>query len=156
MKETNLWIKAKDVHIQTADDIVPGFSIGFDKEIPHEIQKELCSFVEWVENNFNMPITLWVDFEYKHYLIRRDGRRVGYLFYWSDFSSYPMFNDKADIPSIRLPVRTEHYTVEEILVSFIEAITNYFAWLCNEISDDFTPNEDDVEDVLRAYLASLA
>ena len=79
-----------------------------------------------VESNYRIPVTLWVDFEYNHYLISRSGKRVGYLFYWADFSTYPMFDNAEDIPQIRLPVRTEHSTIEEILASFIEAITDYY------------------------------
>ena len=154
MKENSLWQKAKNIQIQTSDDILPGFDIGFDSKIPAETQKELRNFVNWVEENFNIPVTLWVDFEYKHYLISRSGKRVGYLFYWADFSKYPTFDNAEDIPQIRLPVRTEHSTIEEILSSFIEAITDYYAWLCNEIYECYKPNEDDVEEILQAYLCS--
>ncbi|MBQ7325039.1 MAG: hypothetical protein IJW98_04795, partial [Clostridia bacterium] len=101
--------------------------------------------------NYRIPITLWVDFEYKHYLIRRDGKRVGYLFYWADFSSYPVFDNQNDIPQIKLPVRTEHSSIEEILTSFIEAITDYYAWICNEI-EKHEPDEKDVEEILQAYM----
>ncbi|MBE6870794.1 MAG: hypothetical protein E7491_02485 [Ruminococcaceae bacterium] len=152
MNKTNLWVKAKDVKIQLTSEIEPGFDIGFDKNIPTETQEELRIFVNWVENNFSIPVTLWVDFEYRHYLIRRDGKRVGFLFYWSDFSSYPAFTDKNDIPEIRLPVRTEKSTVEEILYSFIQAITLYFAWICNELDDGFEPEDNDVEDILQQYM----
>ena len=79
---------------------------------------------------------------------------VGYLFYWADFSSYPTFSNCEDIPEIRLPVRTEHSTMEEILTSFIEAITDYYAWLGNEMYEGYTPNEDEVEEILQAYLCS--
>jgi hypothetical protein len=84
----------------------------------------------------------------------RNGKRVGYLFYWADFSTYPIFDNKEDIPRIRLPVRTEHSTMEEVLVSFIEAIDNYYAWICNEIYEGYEPNENDVEEILQAYLRS--
>lgn len=124
-------------------------------EIAPETQEELRAFVRWVESNFNIPVTLWVDFEYKHYLIKKDGKRVGYLFYWKDFSSHPVFDNKDDIPQIRLPVRTEHSSTEEILGSFIEAITDYFAWICNDITSGFVPNEDDVDDILQEYLNFL-
>ena len=152
MTKINLWVRAKEANLQVANEILPGFDIGFDKEISKELQDELRAFVTWVENNFNIPITLWVDFEYKHYLISESGARVGYLFYWSDFSCYPVFQNKDDIPIIRLPVRTERSTVEEILGSFIEAITDYFAWICNEITDDFEPRENDVDEILAEYL----
>ena len=151
MRDSNLWLRAKGIHIQTSEDIGSGFDIGFDNKIPFETQNELRKFVKWVENNFNIPITLWVDFEYKHYLLRKDGKRVGYLFYWADFPTYPVFSNKEDIPEIRLPVRTEYSTMDEILGSFVEAITDYFAWICNEISDGYELNEDDVEEVLQAY-----
>ena len=51
-------------------------------------------------------------------------------------------------------MRTEHSTMEEILTSFIEAITDYYAWLCNEMYEGYTPNEDEVEEILQAYLCS--
>ena len=152
--ENCVWKKAQTVELKVSENILPEFSIGFDKRIPIEVEQELRSFVTWVENSYRIPITLWVDFEYNHYLISRSGKRVGYLFYWADFSSYPVFDNSEDVPQIRLPVRTEHSTIEEILTSFIEAITDYYAWLCNEIYEGYTPNEDDVEEILQAYLCS--
>lgn len=150
--ENSVWIKAQSLELSVSENILPEFNIGFDKRIPKEIEQELRSFVTWIEQNYRIPITLWVDFEYNHYLISRNGKRVGYLFYWADFSTYPAFYNIDDIPQIRLPVRTEHSTVEEILASFIEAITNYYAWLCNEIYEGYTPNENDVEEILQTYL----
>ncbi|MBQ6708928.1 MAG: hypothetical protein IJM97_08275 [Clostridia bacterium] len=147
-------MKAQKVKLQVSEDILPGFNIGFDKRIPDEMKNELRSFVNWIEDNYVIPITLWVDFEYKHYLKSQDGMRVGYLFYWSDFSSYPVFENKEDIPEIRLPVRTEHSTLEEILTSFIEAVYDYYAWICNELNESFIPEEDIVEEILQKYLSA--
>lgn len=112
MKDSNLWLRAKGTHIQTSEHIVPGFDIGFDSKISDDTKNELRKFVKWVEENFNIPITLWVDFEYKHYLLGKDGKRVGYLFYWADFPAYPEFSNKEDIPIIRLLVRTEYSTMD--------------------------------------------
>ena len=39
--------------------------------------------------------------------------------------------------------------MEEILGSFVEAVTCYFAWLCNEITEDYLPNEKDVEEIKK-------
>ena len=152
MNSSNIWSKSKQVTIQTSKDITGNFDVGFDNEIPEITKNELKKFVSWVEKNFNIPITLWVDFEYKHYLKDRQGKTVGYLFYWSDFNNYPNFENIDDIPEIRLPVRTEHSTIEEILTSFIEAITCYFAWICNEISENYVPDEKVVEEILQEYL----
>ncbi len=154
MTKNSIWEKVQTLKLQVSENILPGFDIGFDKRIPKEIEKELRSFVSWVETNYRIPITLYVDFEYNHYLVNRNGKRVGYQFYWSDFSSYPVFENEEDIPQIRLPVRTEHSTIEEILTSFIEAITDYYAWLCNEISEENEPNENEVEEILQSYLKS--
>ena len=131
MTENCVWKKAQTVELKVSENILPEFNIGFDKKIPTEVEQELRSFVTWVENNYRIPITLWVD-----------------------FSSYPVFDNEDGIPQIRLPVRTEHSTIEEILTSFIEAITDYYAWLCNEMYKGYKPNEDDVEEILQAYLSS--
>ena len=154
MTENCVWKKAQTVELKVSENILPEFSIGFDKRILIEVEQEIRSFVTWVENNYRIPITLWVDFEYNHYLISRSGKRVGYLFYWSDFSSYPVFDNKEDIPQIRLPVRTEHSTIEEILYSFIEAITDYYAWICNDICEEYKAVEKEIEEILRKYLQS--
>ena len=152
--ETSVLVRAQKIELQVAKEIIPGFNIGFDKKIPETVQSELYAFVEWMESNYRIPITFWVDFDYKHYLIRRDGKRVGYLFYWSDFNSYPVFNKAYDIPELRLAVRDEHWTIEEILTSFIEAIMYYYVWICNENLDSYKPDEAEVEEVLQEYLRS--
>ena len=152
MRDNHLWNRAKNLQIQTGHDIVGNFDIGFDGKIPEETKNALLHFVCWVEENFYLPVTLWVDFKYNHYLIDRKGNRVGYRFYWTDFASYPTFDNPDDIPVIELPVRTEHWTMEEILTSFIEAISQYYAWLMNTITEDAEPDESVVKEVLQAYL----
>ncbi len=151
MTENSVWKKAQTVSLQVADHIKPELDIGFDKQVPENVRNELRAFVEWMESNYTIPITLWVDFEYKHYLIRRDGKRVGYLFYWSDFHTYPVFDNEEDVPILRLPVRTEHSTIEGILGSFIEGLLNYYAWICNEI-DGYKTNICDADEILQEYL----
>ena len=153
MRDSNLWLRAKGIHIQTSKDIGSGFDIGFDNKIPLATQNELRKFVKWVEDNFNIPITLWVDFEYKHYLLRKDGKRVGYLFYWADFNTFPVFTHEPDIPVIRLPVRREKWTMNEILYSFTEAITDYFVWLANEMVEGYEPDEATIEAIMDTYKA---
>ena len=150
----NVWTRAQSVQIQVSEKILPGFNIGFDKEIPSETEKELRSFVSWVESRYRMPVTLWVDFAYRHYLVRRDGKRVGYLFFWADWADYPVFDDPEKLPEIRLAVRTEKSTMEEILTSFIEAISDYFAWICNELHEEYETDETVVEEILQEYLYS--
>ena len=147
MRENHFWNRAKDVKIQTGPEIVGNFDIGFGSKIPEATKDALMDFVYWVEDHFSLPITLWVDFKYNHYLLDADGKRVGYKFYWADFT--PTFENPDDIPVIELPVRTEHWTMEEILASFIEAISQYFMWLTNTPITE--PNQDEIEEVLQAY-----
>lgn len=152
MYSSQLWNLTNSLPLQTADSSPGYFDIRFDSRIPEKMRIELCRFINWVEGNYKLPIPLWVDFEYKHYLIDRGGKRVGFLFYWVDFSDNPDFENADNIPQILLPVRTEHSSTEEILSSFIEAITCYFAWICGIIDEAYTPNTDEVEEILQAYL----
>ena len=151
MKSANLWAQASDLHIQTGGNIAGNFSIGFDSKIPEETKDALIKFVYWVEDHYHLPVTLWVDFKYRHYLLDRKRRRVGYLFYWADFLNYPIFDDPDDIPVIELPVRTEHSSIDEILTSFIEATTHYFAWLSNCLTPDFQADTGLVDTILQEY-----
>ena len=137
-------------------EIAPGFDIGFDKRIPEDTKREMRSFVGWIESNYRIPVTLWVDFEYRHYLKKRDGKRVGYLFYWDEMDAYPVFNKKEEIPQSHLPVRTEKSTMEEILTSFIEAIFDYYAWICKELKDGYEPDEEDVEEIFSCICGKEA
>lgn len=155
MRDDHLWNRAKTVRIQTLPEITGNFDIGFDSRIPEETKDALRKFVRWVEENFSLPVTLWVDFKYNHYLIDRNGKRVGYRFYWTDFEKYPVYQNVDDLPVIELPVRTEHWSMEEILTSFIEAISLYYAWLMNSITDDMAPDACEVEEVLQAYLNDI-
>ena len=151
MKENHLWNRASAARIHTGPEITGGFSIGFDRNIPETTRDALIRFVYWVEDRFSLPVTLWVDFKYNHYLMSRDKKRVGYLFYWVDFADYPNFLSPDDIPVIELPVRLEHSTPEEVLTSFVEAISLYYTWLLKGTYDGAKPDELETEAVLQQY-----
>lgn len=149
----NYWKDAAALSFHLSDEIVGGFDIGFDSGIPEKSKEVLMDFVYWVEDNYNMPITLWVDFKNRHYLRDPGRKRVDYKFYWVDFENYPVFEKEADIPVIELPVKTGHRSLENILVTFAEAITHYFAWLCNEYGCGFQPEPRLAESIVQTYLA---
>ena len=150
MMRNNIWTRANTQKVNVAPHIQPGFDYGFDDAVPAEMRKQLCDFMTWVEEHFALPVSLWVDFEYKHYLVSREGKRKGYLFYWSDVDTWPDFEDENAIPVIRLPVRDERWTINEILASFIEGITDYYAWLF-KIKLSPEEKEQTVETILGAY-----
>lgn len=147
---TNCWEKAKSVSIRTSQEIVGGFSMGFDPKIPEETKDTLIRFVYWVEDHYNLPVTLWVDFLHRRYLVDKNAARVDYKFYWVDFDHYPVFEKEADIPVIELPVRRN---MEANISSLIEALTCYFAWLCNEYMVGFEPDKGLTEMILKKYLS---
>ena len=152
MHENHLWERAKSLSIQTSPEIVGGFDVGFDERIPEQTKDKLMDFVYWVEDHFSMPVTLWVDFKYNHYLVDKTGKRVGYKFYWADWNPYPVIENPDDIPVIELPVRMEHSSIEEILFSFIRAISLYYTWLTGTITKDTQPNADKAAEILYTYL----
>ena len=74
MQNNHLWNEAKSADIQTGPEIVGNFDVGFDAKIPEETKDALMRFVYWVEDNFSLPVTLWVDFKYNHYLLDESGK----------------------------------------------------------------------------------
>ena len=146
----NLWEEAKSISVQTGADITGGFNIGFQKGILEETKDALMEFVYWVEDHYPLPITLWVDFQYKHYLIC-DGKRVGYRFYWVDYPCLDVFENFDDIPVIELPVRVENQSLEAVLKSFAAAISHYYAWLQGLDMHTFVPEEELTEAIVRDY-----
>jgi hypothetical protein len=153
MSKTHLWDRSHELRIETGPDIVGGFSIGFDDRIPEETKDLLMHYVHWVEDYYHMPVTLWVDFEYKYYLRNRNGKPTGYRFYWADFTTYPVFTYEPDIPVIRLAVRREQRSINEILCAFTAAITHYFLWLANEMTEGYEPDKSIVEAIMDSYKA---
>ena len=151
MHENHLWNCAKTLEIRTGPEIVGGFSLGFDDRIPEETRAELTRFAYWVEDHFALPVTLWVDFKYNHYLIGRDGKRAGYRFWWVDWGSYPVMEKEADIPVIELAVRTEHSDRNAVLRSFAEAVSLYFVWLSGGDPGARVPDQTETDAVLEAY-----
>lgn len=147
----NLWEKAKDLPIRAGSEITGGFDVGFDERVPQQTRDELMRFVYWVEDHFAMPVTLWVDFKYNHYLLTRDKRRVGYNFYWADFATWPNFDNPDDIPVIELPVRKEKWSIRSILGSFVEAISEYYIWLHNGNPMQEEPDDSFVDEILQRY-----
>lgn len=147
---STIWAQVSGLALNVAPHIRPGFDYGFDKAVPESMRACLLDFMGWVEDHFTLPVTLWVDFEYKHYLVSRKGKRVGYLFYWNDVDTWPDFADEEAIPLLRLPVRDDRWTLEEILTSFIEGITDYYAWLSSTVLSA-EEKERTVDAIFTAY-----
>lgn len=150
-----VWEAAQKVVINTSDDIVGNFDIGFDDSIDETTRNKYRKFVAWVEKNYKIPVTLWVDFEDKNYLVGRDKKQKGYLFYWCDWPDYPDFRDIKDIPEIRLPIKEKYWSFESIIYSFVQAISYYYTWLLNLDIDKNTIDEDEVQEIVDLYFDTL-
>ena len=147
----NLWEKAKSVSVRTGSEIVGGFDVGFDGKIAEETKDELMRFLYWVEDHYSLPITLWVDFKYKHYLIDDDKKRAYYRFYWVEYESLAAFDRFDDIPVIELAARCEHRALDVVLSTLIEGISHYFAWLSGMNMKAFRPDKMLTEEILSRY-----
>ena len=147
----NLWEKAKSVSVRTGSEIVGGFDVGFDGKIAEETKDALMRFLYWVEDHYSLPITLWVDFKYKHYLIDDDKKRAYYRFYWVEYESLAAFDRFDDIPVIELAARCEHRALDAVLSALIEGISHYFAWLCGMNMKAFRPDKMLTEEILSRY-----
>ena len=147
----NLWEKAKLISVKSGSEIVGGFDVGFDKEIGEETQNVLMDFLYWVEDHYPVPVTLWVDFKHKHYLLDENKKWTPYRFYWVDYESLANFDSFDDIPVIELAARGEKQTLNVLLSSLIDAISHYYAWLSGEDMKNFQPDKALAEEILRNY-----
>ena len=151
---SKIWNQIKDINIVLSSNLKNEFTCKFDSKVPEEMKAKLLQFVGWVEKTYGLKTPVYVQFEQKNYVLTEDRERVGYLFYWADFDNYPNFDDEEDIPVIVLPVKDEQWTYEEIIGSFVEALTDYYAW-CLNIIEDYELDEKEVEEIAESYLKTL-
>lgn len=151
---SKIWNQIKDINIVLSSNLKNEFTCKFDSKVPEEMKAKLLQFVGWVEKTYGLKTPVYVQFEQKNYVLTEDRERVGYLFYWADFDNYPNFDDEEDIPVIVLPVKDEQWTYEEIIGSFVEALTDYYAW-CLNIIEDYELDEEEVEEIAESYLKTL-
>lgn len=151
---SKIWNQIKDINIVLSSNLKNEFTCKFDSKVPEEMKAKLLQFVGWVEKTYGLKTPVYVQFEQKNYVLTEDRERVGYLFYWADFDNYPKFDDEEDIPVIVLPVKDEQWTYEEIIGSFVEALTDYYAW-CLNIIEDYELDEEEVEEIAESYLKTL-
>lgn len=151
---SKIWNQIKDINIVLSSNLKNEFTCKFDSKVPEEMKAKLLQFVGWVEKTYGLKTPVYVQFEQKNYVLTEDRERVGYLFYWADFDNYPNFDEEEDIPVIVLPVKDEQWTYEEIIGSFVEALTDYYAW-CLNIIEDYELDEEEVEEIAESYLKTL-
>ena len=92
-----------------------------------------------------------MNFEIKNYLLGRDKKQKGYLFYWNGAFDHLDLKAPNNWPVIRLPIKETYWSYRSIIGSFIEAISNYYAWLLNCDMELFTPDEQEVNEILSKY-----
>ena len=105
-----IWKNAQACKILTGPEITGGFNVGFDPEVPEDTRDALMDFIYWVEDHYALPVTLWVDIKFRHYLRKQNRQRAAYLFYWVEFQNYPHFENPDDIPD-NMPLRYKNHDV---------------------------------------------
>lgn len=64
VNQNSVWLKAQTLKLQVSENISPGFDVGFDKRISKNVEQELRSFINRVEEilqaylnlGFNPPL----------------------------------------------------------------------------------------------------
>ena len=150
----NIWNQIKNKKILNCNlELNNEFITYFDKKINGELKNKLINFVTWIEKVYGLQCPVYIDFEYKNYLYTKERKRVGYLFYWDDFKDYPNITGNDEIPIIVLPVKEDYWTFEEIIGSFVEALTDYYKWCLNiEMSSKY---DEEVDIVIDEYFKTI-
>ena len=151
----NLWALVKNRDWPVVPGVRREIDFGFDREIGEEYRERFRDFIAWAEAHFVFPVTLWIDFRYRHYLVNREHRRMGYIIYFKPDVRPEMLTDEDDMPVADVPVRREHWLFDEILYSLIECITEYYLWLLNLQAESVNDHADDVLEILNLYKAYL-
>lgn len=147
----NIWKEAQKVKLNITFECKYEFDISFDDDINREVKKNLTNLMNFIETHYSLKTPLYVEFINKEYIIDKTGKKVGYIFYWDDFKNYPNIYNEEQLPNIELPVNNNKWTVDEILTSFIEALTMYFAWCLNIINDGYNVDNSLVDSILEEY-----
>lgn len=151
----NLWALVKNRDWPVVPGVRREIDFGFDREIGEEYRERFRDFIAWTEAHFVFPVTLWIDFRYRHYLVNREHRRMGYIIYFKPDACPEMLTDEDDMPVADIPVRREHWLFDEILYSLIECITEYDLWLLDRQAESVNDHADDVLEILNLYKAYL-
>ena len=151
----NLWALVKNRDWPVVPGVRREIDFGFDREIGEEYRERFRDFIAWAEAHFVFPVTLWIDFRYRHYLVNREHRRMGYIIYFKPDVRPEMLTDEDDMPVADVPVRREHWLFDEILYSLIECITEYYLWLLDRQTESVNDHADDVLEILNLYKAYL-
>ena len=105
----------------------------------------------FIEEEYSLKTPLNIEYINKDYLLDRTGKKVGYIFYWSDFKNYPNIYSEDELPNIELPVSNGKWSVDEILTSFIETLSMYYAWCLNIMHDNYEIDKSLVDVILKEY-----
>ena len=151
----NLWALVKNRDWPVVPGVRREIDFGFDREIGEEYRERFRDFIAWAEAHFVFPVTLWIDFRYRHYLVNREHRCMGYIIYFKPDVRPEMLTDEDDMPVADVPVRREHWLFDEILYSLIECITEYYLWLLDRQAESVNDHADDVLEILSLYKAYL-
>ena len=147
----NIWKEAKTVNLNIVFECEYNFIVENKGDIDKEVKQNLLNFMTFIEEEYSLKTPLNIEYINKDYLLDRTGKKVGYIFYWSDFKNYPNIYSEDELPNIELPVSKGKWSVDEILTSFIEALSMYYAWCLNIMHDNYEIDKSLVDVILKEY-----
>ena len=147
----NIWKEAKKVHLNITFECSYKFIVETNGDIDREVKQNILNFMDFIESEYSLKTPLNIELFDKDYLVDRTGKKVGYIFYWPDFKKYPNIYSEDEFPSIELPVSKNKWSVDEILTSFIEALSMYYAWCLNIMHDNYEVDNSLVDAILKEY-----
>ncbi len=149
-----IWNKTQDIKLDVKLDEKPGFYMWYEDEVDKDTKDALDEFVNWVFNNYNVTTPVYINCVNKDYVTyENDDNEQGYIFNWYTTKKVETIDNIDDCPDILLPVKIGEWEFEDILRSLVEAITLYFAWCLNELNDNFTVDEEEVQEIIDKYYA---
>jgi hypothetical protein len=106
IRPENVWQQVKQRDWPVHPGMRREIDFGFDREIPEDDRERYRTFFAWAEAHFVFPITLWVDLRYRHYLLSRERKPVGYNIYFNPDIPLQDVTDEEDIPDALYRLRT--------------------------------------------------
>ncbi len=105
--------------------------------------------MDFIESEYSLKTPLNIEFFDNDYLVDRTGK-VGYIFYWRTLKTIQIYS-KDELPSIELTISKNKWNVDEILTSFIEALSMYYTWCLNTMHDNYESIDSLVDAILKEY-----
>ncbi len=138
----NPWLCGKAIKLVYADGV------------PENFRSLIQCFIRFTAVKYRVLESIWIDFENKQYFFDKNRKRISFQCRWSDVVDYRTANPRDNYPYFCFAAKQGYYSYNDMLRSLTEILFIYKAHILGIYSPDFTPNIEDVEDVLADFFSS--